>query len=1316
MRRKLNLALMIGMISFATVAAITGSIAWFTPTASISKEDNQVDGSTLGAYFAYGNGSPTSAQNPNDRVYGITNPRHLYNLAWLQYLGFFNKSASDGGKQFYFELADNIDMTGWVLPPIGTENKPFIGNFNGNGYVVSNLTISNRFNDYDKHPSDVNLGNFEQPHIIGFFGVIGDYNSEWNNTYYSSAANEFKNTGLSGITIHTYTQSTLMGIAAGYVSAGMSNIAVDASTLNIDNSITNSTVSFGGKTNNISDFSLVGYTTHTKQVKKIDESIYDVNVDNGYASTGKYYEFNGQDQGEGETGWGGSIDMKSVTQRLQRIRSNVAGTTTGFQYYKEYEYHNNVPSANNPITTRKHGDSRNDENMKLINSNDQIGHFNFIWENQNVANQYALLGGGHWEKHNYYVSAEHNGRFITDGTNYLTFNGTAFVNSTNPNDATLWTFTQYNNNVYYISTEYNGTTYYINYNNGALNTSTTTGTSRRWQVDDTGTYRDIKYNSGTNYHLTYKNGWTLLNTSGSAYYLIHDQNGHYMGATSSRVPTSVTEENALKFGYVTTGNYRGYNNQSSTNYYLSFRNNTNYYLQVYNNNINAMYRLYDSTTSTTAMTAAYGTGYLRTTVSNSNTAYTGTNGRGRFVRWYNNAWTSTTTATQATQITIDYIDPSQFTPILTKTVDETTPHYGPDETFDDTKSTSGMVYSDNDVSYFPLSTVDNTSDYTPADNNTAYVVAGSALTESTNYYYDLLTNVRFGYYTISGNISNDFNVNSGTFTNVFTVIDNSKVNITNSTDYEKLEDAKTNLGKVLKNDGTNVYGVHFMPGAISKDAIMTAPYVRVNKVVHENYELPVNSIDFHLKEFGYINFMAGTYYTRSTSDTNNSFFSLYQIERDSDSKIAVIWEVMNIYKHTSGNKNYSYVYELYDGTNTVYTKPYKVIDAEGNKQWLYDTNPDHHYEDYQYESSLPSNYVLAFNCQNIKKNTITQSDFTNHVYYFEIPMNDGEFCLGSVEDGIGSYLMYLDIGANASKYQRTIFYEKFEISETLFTRPDGVALVSLPDPSTYEKETPVIAINVELDYEDSACVRIVPGTKQTYTMDRNNNTVTLTRSNQSNAPPVYAGEAITIYESGSSTPIQPSYDSSTTKIIKRMTYYDVNVNLDTLMVTQVTDVSTNGGSSYQRMRIVQKIYPGKDDTATPSATYIYDVEQGIDQRDKMKVFNTSNGNKYTNANLIDTSILQIPDNMLPGQDDVVLVVRIIQQGNNGYTEEINIHATIDNNNTNGSYYLYNNYKILVTTTDGTVIIKVISIDSGAQVYYGETKATTVGQVITITVP
>ncbi len=1279
-------ALFTGLTLLSGAAVVTGTVAWFNQYAIINKDDSPFGGSSSGAYFAYGNGTPTSAEYPNDRVYGITVPRHLYNLAWLQYLGYFNLE-EENGKQYYFELADNIDMTGWALPPIGTEEHPFIGNFNGNGYVVHGLTVSNKFSDFTRHPGVVTSGNFEEPHILGFFGVIGNYDDIYGDSSdYSSAANEFINTGLTGITVKTYLKDSLMGVAAGYVSGNMKNVAVDASTINLDSSITGTTTSYGGFTDNISDFSLVGFTTKKQQVKKVDKSIYDVTVSDGY-------EFNASEQGDAN-GWGGSIDMMSVTQRLQRIRNTVSQSRFGWR--KTRDVHDGVPSGDYTVNATQSGTNNY---TRLVNNNDRIGHFNFVTGDTNVNNRYALLGGGHLRVDNNYEKIEHTGRYITDGTNYLTFDGSDLVNRTDSSEASVWTFQQYSSGVYYITTSYEGTTYYLYYYYGDLDITTGTGSTRRWRINDSGSNRDITYNGDTDYHLTYAGGWTLLDTSGDPYYVIHDGNGHYMGATSGRVPTSVSAANAMKFGFNdTTGNYHGYYNLDSTNYYLSFRNRNGYYLQVYPNNISATYRLYENASDTTCITNAYGVGYLRTTTSNSHAAYRTT----RYVM-YDNGWTTTTLAGSATRITIDYIDPSAFTAVLSKTTETTVK--GPDEELVDT--TSKMNYEEDDVTYFPLNTVDNTSNYEPADNNTAYVVGGSSLTPSITY-NDNVTNVRFGYYPIADYIDNDYNVSTGKFTHIYTINNNmQKVEITNSTAYERLDDAKTNLGAVMKSDGTNVYGLHFMSAEISMEALTTAKYAKINKKEYTNYELPVNSIDFNLKEFGYVNFMAGSYFPGNSYQTrNDSFFALYQIERldSAPNKINKIYEVLNVYQHSSKTKNYSYVYQLKDTVtgSIVYTKPYKTVDAVGTKEWLYDT--EHEYTNNQYEPSLPANYNLVFNCASIKKNNLSQSDFLYHAWYFEIPMNDGEFCLGSDSSGVGSYLMYLDIGANASKVQRTIFTEHFTSVESISNFPDGVALVTLPE--TFSKEVAVLDISTDYDCSDSACVEIKAGYTSTFTIDRNNGDVTLTRTNQSNAPPVYAGDEITLlHDSGSSTNLDIQIVSDDEYEVKRMTYYDVNVNLDALTVTTITDTSVNSGS-YTR-EITQNVYAGIDPTEDPTTSYSYNST--TDDRESMKVYNTSTGIRYTSDNLVNQSVLPMGD----VSDSVILSVSILQNGGTGYEEVITLNAVINEDNLNGKYYMFSDYVIEITPSGEDVVIHVVSYSSGKTIYYGTTQVTGANQTITI---
>ena len=644
--------------------------------------------------------------------------------------------------------------------------------------------------------------------------------------------------------------------------------------------------------------------------------------------------------------------------------------------------------------------------------------------------------------------------------------------------------------------------------------------------------------------------------------------------------------------------------------------------------------------------------------------------------------------------------------------------YGPDEKLSNSTTGTGMYYDEDDVTYFPLSTMnDANSDYRPADNNTAYVVGGSAITANTSSYDDELTNVRFGYYGISGYIDNDYSTQTDKFTHIYTVDYNNnntlvQKEITNdTTNYTKLTDAKRNLESVME-DQDSVYGLHFMEASISMNALTTAKYVKVNREVHENYELPVNSIDFHLKEFGYINFLAGSYYS-TTNKRNNSFFSLYQIERldNNPTKINRILEVQQVYKHTSGEKNYSYVYKLSDGTNTFYTKPYKVVDGDGNKEWLYGTGA---YANNQYVNSLPDNYTLAFDCARIKKNTIDSETFDKHAYYFEIPMNDGEFCLGSVDGAVGSYLMYLDIGANASKFQRTIFYEHFSSTTKTFAYPVGVSLKTLP---TSLGNAAVVSLypTTTIDDSDSVCVKITAGYKDTFTIDRDDDDVSLKRTaNTTNAPPIYQSEDVTLlHDYGSSNKLQVTHLSSTTKEYKRMTYYDVNVNLNASTVTSITDVKINGGSYLEANRtITQKIYGGKDTSVNPSATYIYDASTETDQRASMKVYNTNTGIRLSDANLLSFTALGIDENLLSNGTTGIITYRLIV---NTYTETITLNAIIDVNNQAGAYYTYNGYTITLVPSGSDIAVYVTALDSNKTIYFGTTSVTAEGQEITIPV-
>ena len=225
-------ALLIIVISFSAI-----SFAWLA-SGKYLNFPSSFGGSATPAYFAGGDGS-------FEKPFRITNAVHLYNLAWLQYLGYFNRRAgfNNGLDQTYFELGKDVDMRGRAIPPIGTEEYPFIGKFDGNGHKVTNLTISNKkgTGDLVYSPTNAKFSNnilrfvddskSHDIEIVGMFGVTGDYDGYFNK--YKAGGHTVDGT-IASVTnfyvdkIHVRSNSakTLAGLAAGYIGGNFSNVGV----------------------------------------------------------------------------------------------------------------------------------------------------------------------------------------------------------------------------------------------------------------------------------------------------------------------------------------------------------------------------------------------------------------------------------------------------------------------------------------------------------------------------------------------------------------------------------------------------------------------------------------------------------------------------------------------------------------------------------------------------------------------------------------------------------------------------------------------------------------------------------------------------------------------------------------------------------------------------------------------------------------------------------------------------------------------------------------------------------------------------------
>ena len=1356
-------SLAVGLITISGIGAATGTLAWiaaFVHIDNTTKNNTPISAQTLGAYFAYGNGLPTSQAHPEYRVYGITKPRHLYNLAWLQYLGYFDRTDStnpgdkkDGekyGTQFYFELANDLNMQGWVLPPIGTEEHPFVGNFDGNGHVISGLTVSNNFSEYNTHPAVISNWDAEnnrpQPHIVGLFGVVGNYNDKYKTaeeqpTYsvFDTQVNQIYDTGITGITVKTSVKDTLMGMAAGYVSGTMTNVAIDSGTITLDKTAIGNvgTTSYGGFTNNISDFSAVGYTTNVKQLHKVTDTIYDLNIVNGQ-------EFNANSQGHNE-GWGGSIDMMSMFQRLNNIRSNASSSSTTKTSLVQTTYNYSGTPGTPQNTTYSSGTYG--KFYSPTGTNATVGNFIFMNGSSGQANKYMYLGGGTRYIDTYNKYYEHDGYEITDGTNYLCFDGSTgtLSNTTNESQATLWQFSDLFGEGYTtIYTEYNNNTYYLNRNGTFLAAGSSNPTEWTVELDENENAVISVMVSSKEYRVTCVNSsWILVceNMDSDSYYTLSESSRYltYDNPATSNIPLSTTNANSASMIYV----------ESSTNYLYALSGSTKYYLCLYYTSRNSGIRF-----NTNPNASNYYPFYLY----NGRAALTYSSTRYYIVydsSYPDDPWWVSSTASS----TMTRVGPPQISDITTIYLvnslnyeDRIEDRQGPD-TYTEVEKYN--KYTATDTTYFPLNVAQDggssssyitNGNYRPTDANTGYVVSANSLPDSgsVNVNNAMIRVSEYAKNYTSGNvqrnISNSFkysgsNYAQGTIadSDVRTITDSGNIALTTAypnptQSLEKYSDSKSTLLNVLRSSANN-YGLHFMNSQISKDDIVEATNISIlgesygnpndSNVKKRTYQMPVNSIDFRLKEKGYINFFAGTYYSTDV----DSFFSLHQIFRDTADngyQIIDIKEISKIYGNRSHN-NWSYAYEFTDGT---FYEPYR-FNGPGEKFRLSNATPDPNIP-YVENNSLPrtvfeSTYVGTFGYTKIF-DTEWITNFTHsahskiynldqsYLYYFEVPMNNGEFALGSVSGGTGSYLLYLDIGASASKTQRTTVVEHYVEEDSLYKVPEGVAIIPT---STISGNEPTF------NDENTICIAIAQGYKGSIEIERddsNNITVTRDTITYATAVPSYISDTIQSVvdpggnadHRGSSDPDDQSivgelvpYSRLTTEVY-RAQYYDYRVNFDSLVKTVITDTRTKsyGGnwSAFTR-KITQQVDNGEVVELTSQSQ--------IDSK-QIEIYKYFGGNNQNNGTLWSYNDIKDLSGLIihtGGTNNTTLanaagslttvILELYACYNDGITATnvIDLELTIDTSIASGQYYMYKNYIFTPIVSGGTVTYIVMDIST-----------------------
>lgn len=223
MKKKAMLLLNFIAIVLILVCTYALSYAWYVNSDNVNLP---LEGGSAGGYFRGGSGT---ALDP----YEIANSRHMYNFAWLQNNGKYVDSNGNQTKM-YFELvnADGnngiINMDSIIIPPVGNDEYPFLGEFNGNGCVISNLIVSTDYNVIS-NGSVLQSEGYKFSNAVGLFGMTGEDSSIKNFILDDPTVDVF------GIDSNYSTSSAkVAGLAIGHVEKHASSIGVKGGALSVN--------------------------------------------------------------------------------------------------------------------------------------------------------------------------------------------------------------------------------------------------------------------------------------------------------------------------------------------------------------------------------------------------------------------------------------------------------------------------------------------------------------------------------------------------------------------------------------------------------------------------------------------------------------------------------------------------------------------------------------------------------------------------------------------------------------------------------------------------------------------------------------------------------------------------------------------------------------------------------------------------------------------------------------------------------------------------------------------------------------------------
>ncbi len=1267
------------------------SFSWFDSNVSI---DDDVFGQSAGAYFAYGKGT-------KEKPYGIKSPRHLYNLAWLQYLGKFN----GGDTEFYFELADDLNMEGWTLPPIGTTKYPFIGHFSGSPegetkkYTISNLTIANTAKEMTKIPYAVKSSNdyidknkeLSNIDIVGVFGCIGDIEGYTGDTLLKNGKAQtdsetatLHDFGLLSIHVSSQTENTLAGICAGYVNLPISEVVIKTdSNLSSSDIVTEKggTVSLTKKNfDSISEYTSIGYCEDEYKTTTVQQKneVYDP-----YVTTTAGFTAGGE-----ENEWGGSLDMTEFYSRIVDLSNNYASTISSSNYSVEHKI---VLDSNGDLISCTYGNKISAYSTRTGNGyhyfdgetkssatyNEKIGSLN-AYKDTNYS-YYYLNGGSKISSIEYSLnydikSDDHHLSLSEDGTSIVDSGETKYTwvlpSLSNQSNASSYSF-----GFGYIYSSDGTTNCYLSQENGVLTITTDEEEASKWCVTQNSSGYIVSYGP---YRLEYQNGWTLTQNLPSSFTVKRTigNTTYYLSVDSTSYDTSNTyyDKPVYYFSMSQT------NSSNATEFYLGESmtiSNTTYSL-IYTKIGNEYYYLeHIGYTDTGGDKYANKQFYLTKTLDGS---YLTKNHMNPTTNGFKILNDNTKPGTSVSYFTRNsgsvwgwcYGSSSDYAVSSTNPSSATINSYltfakGSAPSSSKYTANSDIYYDFKDVTYLPLTVYSEDEDthlkYEPKSTNSGYMVGGTG--EGSSYYSPQYGNIVVSDYgTLSNNLTSYSTFASGdTDSAVYTVLTGSTTTTTikaakaSGTEFAKYETSLSNFKKTLANNTSGTYGFNFENASISREKVITADYVSINGKEYTDYELPVNCLDFNLQSKGYINCFAGTYASYGNSGyLNNCFFSLHEIIRDSSKKISNILEIQSVYKNTN-DEDSGYLYEYYTGSSSsrLFSYPFKYKDGIR----VYDDTSKGQ-GDTQTLSSIPSGYEKIFDSYQLGNHSGTDTgstirsainQHTRSFYYYEIPVNDGEFALGSVtsdSSASGAYLMYLDIQTNAAKMDRTTILEKFVESKISLSYPTGILFFD-------EKKN--FCIQIPEEYIGKISI-IETATSSVSIANTSNTEVNVTYQN------ISAG----IHEDSNQHILLKEGSVSETQTVERLTYIDYNHTDGSLTMVVITKKDeTNSATTYRK---------NGDEWVEDSTVHIY------------KVNNDNTSTLVTDITSIDVSYSN-PDNTNP-----ILSFSFALSDGNMVSITYNLNTKEVTPPSTEKFYAIDNYEIIFTLNGTNVTITLTNDGTG----------------------